>query len=98
MAKKMKAPEKTLPTEIAAAGSSGNAPDVQVSEQNTASSASSEGTGPTQSPPQSQSSGEGSFGAAVWASDKRVNALYNTKDARNSWMSIVGTGWVKLTT
>lgn len=95
----MKAPEKSQPNEQATfSGEGAAAPSIQVTEAHSASSASSAGEGPTQDPPASSSSGDQSYGAAVWASDKRVNALYHTKDARNSWMSITGTGWVKLTT
>jgi hypothetical protein len=97
MAKKMKSPEKSLPSEMAAGSSSGNAPDIQVPEGGT-STASSEGAAPTLTPPSQSSAGNTAFGAAVWATDKRVNGLYNTQDARNSWMSIAGTGWVKLAT
>ena len=93
----MKSPDKSLPTEMAAS-SSGNAPDIKVSDSAaSSSSASDDSKAPTLTPP-SQASGDNAFGAAVWATDKRVNALYNTQDARNSWMSIAGTGWVKLTT
>ena len=39
---------------------------------------------------------EDGFGAGVWNNSKKVNALFATNETRNSWMSIVGTGWVKL--
>ncbi len=38
------------------------------------------------------------FEAAVWTRDKRVNALYTTLHARNSWMSSAGVGWKRLST
>lgn len=91
----MKAPEKTLPAEAAAA-STANAPEIEISNMNF-SSLTSENAAPTQNPPEI-SFQTGAFGAPVWASDKRVNGLYNTFHARNSWMSIAGTGWVKLGT
>lgn len=90
----MKSPEKSLPEEQSASGS-GNAPDINISEASSAAEA--EGAAPSLTPP-AQSGQNDSFGAAVWQSDKRVNGLYHTKDARNSWMSITGIGWVKLAT
>jgi hypothetical protein len=91
--KKMKAPEKSLPSEMAASAS--NAPDIEISNLNIESLV--QEFGPTKQPPQEAVEG-GAFGAAVWATDKRVNGLYTTMHARNSWMSIAGTGWVKLGT
>jgi hypothetical protein len=92
MAKKMKSPEKNLPSDVNVFD--GNEPEVVVTKFTAASSMELEA--PTQTPPEA-AAGE-AFGVAVWNSDKRVNALYNTYHARNSWMSIAGTGWVKLTT
>jgi hypothetical protein len=94
--KKMKAPEKTLPVEAAATAGSANAPDIEISNMNF-SSLVDDTSAPSQAPPEIAIQG-GAFGAAVWANDKRVNGLYNTYHARNSWMSIAGTGWVKLAT
>ena len=51
---------------------------------------------PTQTPPNTSTAS--AFTAGVWNNDKRVNGLYSTADARNSWMSVVGVGWVKLAT
>lgn len=51
---------------------------------------------PTQTPP--NTSTVSAFTAGVWNNDKRVNGLYSTADAHNSWMSVVGVGWVKLAT
>jgi hypothetical protein len=48
--------------------------------------------------PPSASSGETEegFGAGVWNNSKKINALFSTNETRNSWISVVGTGWVKL--
>lgn len=52
---------------------------------------------PVMDPPfASSGDAEDSFGAGVWNNDKRVNGLFSTNETRNSWMSVVGTGWVKL--
>lgn len=51
---------------------------------------------PTLDPPAASSATEDSFGAGVWNNNKKVNALFSTNETRNSWMSVVGTGWVKL--
>jgi len=91
--KKMKAPEKTLPVEVAS--TTANAPEIEIS--NIKIESLVEELAPSKQPPQEAIEG-GAFGAAVWATDKRVNGLYNTYHARNSWMSIAGTGWVKLGT
>jgi hypothetical protein len=39
---------------------------------------------------------EDSFGAGVWNNNKKINALFSTNETRNSWISVVGTGWLKL--
>lgn len=52
---------------------------------------------PSLNPPESSSESFGdSFGAGVWHNNKRVTALFSTNEVRNSWMSIAGTGWLKL--
>ncbi len=51
---------------------------------------------PTLDPPAASGAMEDSFGAGVWNNNKKVNALFSTNETRNSWMSVVGTGWVKL--
>ena len=53
---------------------------------------------PTLVPPYSatRESAEEGFGAGIWNNDKKVSTLYSTNFARNSWMYIVGTGWVGL--
>lgn len=89
----MKTPEKSLPSENAAIGSA-KIPDIQISGENAATSSS---PGPTKSPPSEViQSTQGGIGAVAWQPDKRINALFNSDDPRNSYMSVVGTGWVKL--
>ena len=56
-----------------------------------------EAAGPTISPEQ-KAEAFAAVGAAVWNNDKRVNALYTTLHAHNSWVGIVGLGWKKLST
>lgn len=52
---------------------------------------------PLLDPPFAQSgSSEESFGVGVWNNDKRTNGLFSANETRNSWMSVAGTGWVKL--
>jgi hypothetical protein len=52
---------------------------------------------PTLDPPAINSASTDNFGAGgVWNNDKRVNALFSTNEVRNSWMSVVGIGWLKL--
>ncbi len=95
MAKKMK-PEKNLPNEgVGSTVFNGSEPDIVVAKFQS-SALENVADAPTQTPPAEVASG--AFGAAVWHNDKRVNALYNTYHPRNSWMSIVGTGWVRLST
>ncbi|WP_221391650.1 hypothetical protein [Dyadobacter sp. NIV53] len=95
----MKSPVKTMPAqESSASVSNGTEPSVKVEMDGTSLSSRQENA-PALSPPSASGeilSMEDSFGAAVWNRDKRVNGLYNTKHARNSWMSIAGVGWVKL--
>lgn len=97
----MKKPSKTPPAAIAEKeGKSqtieGASPTIDVMEaSNSAMSIDREGE-PNMNPPASGSSSDDGFGAGVWNNDKRVNALFSTNDTRNSWMSIVGIGWVKL--
>lgn len=95
----MKSPVKTMPAqESTASVSNGTGPTIKV-EMDGTSVASRHENAPNLSPPSSTEeivSLEDASGVAVWNRNKRVNALYNTKQARNSWMSITGTGWVKL--
>lgn len=99
MSKKMKTPEKTPPSGITVSNgnSDTNAPTIKVSSETTFTAVESVANAPQLSPPAVQE-GETAYGAAVWSTDKRVNALYTTLHARNSWMSIAGAGWKKLAT
>ncbi|HKO79046.1 MAG TPA: hypothetical protein VJU78_01565 [Chitinophagaceae bacterium] len=99
MSKKMKTPEKTPPsgTTVSNGNSGTSAPTINVSSQAAFTSLESIANAPQLSPPAVQE-GETAYGAAVWSTDKRVNALYTTLHARNSWMSIAGIGWKKLAT
>lgn len=91
----MKSPQINTPVEgtIASTAGAGEAPSIKI-----------EGSvvttlgdnAPSQTPPSASTTS--AFTAAVWNNDKRVNGLYSTADALNSWISIVGVGWVKLTT
>ena len=97
MSKKMKSPEKIPPVEgVAVTNGNTNAPTINISEA-AKTGMELETNAPKLSPP-AASEAVTAFGAAVWQSDKRVNALYNTHHARNSWMSIAGLGWKKLAT
>ena len=40
--------------------------------------------------------GTGGIGASVWVPGKKINALWTINENRNSWVSVAGTGWVKL--
>ncbi len=95
----MKKPVKNPPqaeevaTKSAAASS---VPSIEVSSSSNEATASSD-TAPTLTPPASSSgSSEDSFGAVgVWNNDKRINALFGANETRNSWVGVVGVGWVK---
>lgn len=99
MSKKMKTPEKIPPAggAITNSNSDTNAPTINVSSQAAFTSIESVTNAPQLSPPEVQE-GVTAYEAAVWNTDKRVNALYTTLHARNSWMSIAGIGWKKLAT
>jgi hypothetical protein len=99
MSKKMNTPEKKPPESTSASLSNGNAnaPTTQVPETTTESMLSSSNA-PKLNPPEKLTEGVTAFGAAVWSTDKRVNGLYTTYNAHNSWMSIAGIGWKKLAT
>ncbi len=45
-----------------------------------------------------QSEQDDSFGAGTWYSNKRVNGLFGSHHAHNSWASITGMGWKKMAT
>lgn len=84
---------------IAEAKSGGeSAPSIVVESINSSFSASGNEAVPQLDPPFSSSgnAAEEGFGAGVWNNDKRTNALFSANETRNSWMSVVGVGWVKL--
>lgn len=99
MSRKMKTPEKIPPAGATTTNgnSDTNAPTINVSSQAAFTSLESAANAPQLSPPSAQE-GATAYEAAVWNTDKRVNALYTTLHARNSWMSIAGIGWKKLAT
>ena len=92
----MKAPEKTPPAgaSFANGNAEANAPTINISQSASANQAAA-ANAPQLNPPE-QREGVSAYGAAVWNSDKRVNGLYTTFHPRNSWMSIAGIGWKKL--
>ena len=51
--------------------------------------------GPTQEPPASALAA-GGVGATVWVNSQKINALWTINENRNSWVSVVGKGWIKL--
>lgn len=72
-------------------------PNLVIENANSVSTASGNEAVPQFDPPFSQSgSSEEGFGAGVWNNDKRTNALFSANETRNSWMSVVGVGWVKM--
>lgn len=95
MKKKMTNPQKSPPA--SATAGTDEKPTIQVTDSINTFSAGQDNDAPTLTPP-AQSDQQDAFGAAVMNQDKRVNGLYATAGGRNSWMSIAGTGWVKLTT
>jgi hypothetical protein len=98
MSRKMKTPEKIPPAGVAITNgnSDTNAPTINVS-QTAFTSLASTANAPQLDPPELKE-GVTAYEASVWSTDKRVNGLYTTLHARNSWMSVAGIGWKKLTT
>ncbi len=93
----MTSPQKTPPGDGAVAiAVNGTPPTVQISESRKA--AADDNTAAPPLTPPAVTNQSGAVGAAVWNTDKRVNGLYTTFNARNSWMSINGVGWVRLAT
>lgn len=91
-----KSPVKNPPIAQVEAGEA-SVPSIVIESSESSIMAGGNEAAPTLDPPYtSGSSGEDSFSAGVWNSDKRVNGLFSTNETRNSWMSIVGTGWVKI--
>lgn len=94
----MKKPVKTPPQSKGEATSKtegGSAPSVELSNNENASQFGADAA-PMLDPPSASSSSEEAFGAGVWNNDKRINALYSANKTRNSWVGVVGVGWVKL--
>ncbi|HSD06778.1 hypothetical protein [Flavobacterium sp.] len=72
-------------------------PSLAVEKIESSSSISSDEAAPTLTPPSAINyAAEDGFGAGVWNNDKRINALFSVNETRNSWISVVGIGWVKL--
>jgi len=91
-----KSPEKNPPIAQTEAGEA-SVPSLVAENIESGSKISGSEASPTLDPPATRSGIEDSFGAGgVWNNDKRVNALFSTNEVRNSWMSVVGIGWVKL--
>lgn len=91
-----KSPVKTPPVAQTEAEEA-NVPSLEVENTEFLSSSGDSDAVPTLDPPSalSESTEEG-FSAGVWNNNKKVNAVFCTNQTRNSWMSVVGTGWVKL--
>jgi hypothetical protein len=91
-----KSPVKNPPVAEVEAGDS-SIPSLAVEGSDRSSVISGSEAVPMMDPPSvSSNSSEDGFGAGVWNNDKRLNGLFSTNETRNSWMSVVGTGWVKL--
>jgi hypothetical protein len=91
-----KSPIKNPPTAQVEAGDA-SVPYLAAESKNSSSTASGNEAVPILAPPATGNfTSEDSFGAGVWNNDKRVNALFSANETRNSWMSVVGVGWLKL--
>jgi len=91
-----KSPVNNPPSAQVEAGEA-SVPSLIVESANSSSTVSGSEAVPILDPPAARSdASEDSFGAGVWHNDKRVNALFSANETRNSWMSIVGTGWVRV--
>ena len=91
----MKSPDQIPPAENTISANSGYAPNIQIGESVSTSNAA--GSSPSFIPPGEEATSDDASAVAVWNSDKRVNGLYTTHNAHNSWMSITGIGWQHLT-
>ena len=98
MSKKMKAPKKIPPPGIPVTNGNSDtkAPTINVAQAETFKMVASVANAPQLNPPEREE-GVTAYEASVWSTDKRVNALYTTLHARNSWMNIAGIGGKKLT-
>lgn len=93
----MKKPIKNPPvSQIETEDTTTVSPTIIVDNINNFSSSNTDETRPSIDPPAYSGASDEGFGAGVWNNDKRVNGLFTTNHVRNSWMSVVGTGWVKL--
>lgn len=90
-----KSPVKNPPIALIEAGDA-SVPSLIVESTNISSIVSGSEAVPSLDPPATSNAIEDGFGAGVWNNDKRINALFATNQTRNSWMSVVGIGWVKL--
>jgi hypothetical protein len=91
-----KSPVKNPPKAQVEAGEA-SVPSIIVESRDSSSVVGGSEAVPIMDPPfASSGDSEDSFGAGVWNNDKRVNGLFSTNETRNSWMNVVGIGWVKL--
>jgi hypothetical protein len=91
-----KSPVKNPPIAQVEAGEA-SVPSIEVESAASLSSVSGGEAVPILDPPSASfGTSDDSFGAGVWNNDKRVNALFSANETRNSWMSVPGTGWVKI--
>jgi hypothetical protein len=93
----MKSPEQIPPAQNAVSAGSGNAPTIQIDGAEAVSNTDNSSS-PSLTPAAAFAVEDDASSVAVWNRDKRVNGLYTTHNAHNSWMSITGIGWQHLTT
>lgn len=94
MKKPVKTPPQTKSEVSASKTEEGSAPSITLHANETTAQSGAEAA-PTLDPPSAGSSFDEAFGAGVWNNDKRINALYTANETRNSWVGVVGIGWVK---
>ncbi len=94
----MQKPLKTPPiAQVEAEETKASVPSLEVETKNNLSATSGTESVPTINPPSAYNeTADGGFGAGAWNENKKVSALFTVNETRNSWMSVVGTGWVKL--
>jgi hypothetical protein len=91
-----KSPVKIPPIAEVEAGEA-SVPSLAVESTDSSSTVGGSEAVPTLDPPSAISgASEDSFGAGAWNNNKRVTGLFSANETRNSWMSVPGTGWVKL--
>ncbi len=73
-------------------------PDQDVAQDASGAAATATMAAPTAEPPAAVQDGGavGGIAATTWVNGKKINALWTINENRNSWMSVAGTGWVKL--